>query len=693
MATFPTAQIRNVVLTGHLGSGKTTIVERLLFDTHAIGKMGSVGDGSTVSDFEAEEKHHKHSLYSSLVHFVHNRTLVNVIDTPGSPDFIGQAVSVLAPAEMVVVVIDAARGIEVTTRRVMKVAGELGMPRLVLVNKIDHEEKDLPGLLEEIREAFGKECLAINLPVRSGTDVIDVFDHATPQAGAGGGGIEADFSSVAAAHQAIIEQVVEMDEELTGEYFEKGDHLDPIKMRGAFESAMRAGHLVPVAFCSARTGAGIGDLLHIITDLCPTPLHETPPALMQADADGKKTIYDPEVDPSKPAVAHVFKIVNDPFKGKLAVFRVIQGTVKAKSELFHNEDKKPVRIGHLFKIRGAEHTEVDHLTTGDIGCVAKVDELKYNSVLHADASLHLHAPEVPLPRPLYGVAVELKNHADETKFTNAMHKLMEEDPCFAMERVAATGQTVLRGQGELHLRMMLERLKTRYNIELTTQPTKIAYKETITAKAEGHHRHKKQTGGAGQFGEVFLRVEPLPADHETGFEFVNATVGGSIPRQFMPAVEKGCRQVLTMGAIAGYPLTGVRVEVYDGKYHDVDSKEVAFVAAGKKAFMDAVAKARPALMEPWVLLEVTAPAAKMGDLTADISGKRGRVQSSDIDGSDQCVIRAHVPLSELANYTSQLKSMTGGQGSYTLEYSHDERAPSEVQAKVVAAFKPKDEDD
>lgn len=592
---------------------------------------------------------------------------------------------------MVLVVIDAAKGIEVTTRRVMKLARELGMPRMIVVNKIDHEGADLAGLMARVREEFGPECLAINLPTAGNTDVIDVFDHI--DAGSVKGGAEPTLDTVRHAHTAIVEQIVEMDEALTGEYFEKGDAIDLEKVRRAFERAMRDGHLVPVCFCSARTGAGVEDLLHIIADDCPTPLHETPPALEVVGVDGSRTMFDPEVDPSKPAVAHVFKVVHDPFMGKLSVFRVVQGTVRAKSELYHNGDgKHAVRIGHLFKLRGKEAVEVDHISTGDIGCVAKAEELRFNSILHADAGLRLMAPRVPLPRPMYGVAVELKNHADEARFTNAIHKMAEEDPCFVMDRVAATGQTVLRGLGELHLRVVLEKLKVRYGIELVTSAVKVAYKETITAKAEGHARHKKQTGGAGQFGEVYLRVIPLAPDHAEGFEFENATVGGAIPRQFMPAIEKGCRQVLSTGAVAGYPLTGVRVEVYDGKYHDVDSKEVAFVAAGKKAFIDAISKARPALLEPFVHVEVSAPQRYVGDITADLSGKRGRVQSSEIDG-ELCVVKAIVPLAELNAYSGQLKSMTGGQGSYVMEFSHDERTPPAVQQQVIAAYKPKAEEE
>ncbi|MFN0012322.1 MAG: elongation factor G [Phycisphaerales bacterium] len=687
-ATAP-ANIRNLVLTGHTGSGKTTLVERILFHSKAIAKMGSVLEGNTVCDFDAEAKHHKHTLSSSIAHARFDGKLLNLIDTPGAADFFGHVVSVFSGAELVAVVVDGAKGVEVTTRRVMKIAAELGLPRLLIVNKIDHD-CDLPALLDSIQESFGTECIPINLPIKNNTDVIDVFEHDHAEAGA-----EPSLMTVKDAHTHIYEQIVEMDESLTAEYFEKGDKLDPAKVHAAMEAALRAGHLIPVCFCSGKTGAGIDDLLHILVAQCPSPLECVPPHVTLRDASGNEQMFEPAVgNAGAPTVAHVFKVINDPFMGKLSVLRVLQGTVKSKSELYHGDSKKPVRIGHLFKLQGKEHMEVDHLAAGDIGVIPKVDELRFNSVLHSDPAQHFNPPRLPIPRPLFGIAVELKNPADEAKFSNTVHKLMEEDPCFSMERVAATGQTVLRGLGDLHLRIMLERLKGRSNIDLETKPTKVAYKETILIKADGHARHKKQTGGAGQFGEVYLRVEPLPTGHPEGFEFVNDTVGGSVPKQFMPAIEKGVRQVLITGAFAGFPLTGLRVAVTDGKHHPVDSKEVAFVAAGRKAFIDAISKARPALLEPYVAVEVTAPAGSMGDITADIAGtKRGRVQGSDVIPGNQCVIKAVVPLAELGTFSNELKSITGGQGTFSMEYSHDDYTPANIQAQIVAAFKPHHDED
>ena len=686
MNDYTTDQIRNIALVGHGGTGKTSLAEQMLFAAGATTRVGTVEDGSTVCDYEPEEKKHGHSLTAALVHFDHEGDHVNLIDTPGYPDFLGQALPILPAVETVFVVIDAAKGIQTVDRRMMKVAADRKLPRAIVVNKIDHDNIDLEELYEHLRETFGDECLPINLPAQGGTAVRDVFEH---ESGSG----DCDFSNVADAHTRIVDQTVEVDEELMASYLEQGT-VDPEQLVPAFKKAMCEAHLVPVLFCSAKTAVGVPELMHIITHLCPSPSEGNPRPFEHTDENGEMQEWHADSSQPGPTVAHVFHVASDPFVGKLTMFKVHQGVVKAGTQIHRNDEKKPFRIGHVFRLHGKDHVDIDEAIAGDIAAISKVEDVHYDDVLHEAGHFEsLHLKPLQLPKPMYGLAIEAKSRNDEAKLSGAMHKVQEEDPTFVIERVPATKQTVARGLGELHLRIVLEKMKDRYNAEVATEPPKVAYKETISSPAEGHHRHKKQTGGAGQFGEVYLRIEPLPQDHEGGFEFVNETVGGSVPRQFMPAIEKGVHQVLETGAIAGYPLSGVRVSVYDGKYHPVDSKEVAFVAAGKKAFIDAVQKARPVLLEPYVALEVTAPASHMGDLTAELSGKRGRVSGTDILPGDQCLVKAEAPLAEVMNFTSELKSITGGAGSFTMEYSHDEQAPPNVQADVVAAFNPHEDDD
>ncbi len=696
MAVHKTEDIRNILFVGQTGSGKTTLSERLLLESGEIGRMGSVEEGTTVSDWTEEEKQHKHSLRVSVMHFEHDNHLVNFIDAPGLSDFVGHAIAAFPAVETVAVVIDAAKGIEPMTRRMMQLSKQRNLPRMIVINKIDGSHDVLEALVEQIREVFGSECLPINLPAEDASKVINVFEHD------GSDNDATDFSSVTAAHEQIIEQIVEVQDDLMTTYLEAGEEgfeggITGKQVHDAFEQALREAHLVPICFVSAATGAGIKDLMHIMASLLPNPLEGNPRPFLQRSEEGDTEIqFRAEPDADKPVLAHVFKVLTDKHVGKLGVFRVHQGTLKAKNEIIIDDHKKAVRVGHLLKRQGKESQEVHELGPGDIGAVTKIDEIHFDAVLHEGHDLDsVHLKPLPMPKPMYGLAVEIKDHADDTKFSTAMHKLTAEDPSLRVEQIAATKQTVMRGLGELHLRITLQRLKDEFGIELLTSPPKIAYKETITGQGEGHHRHKKQTGGSGQFGEVYLRVTPLSPDAEDGdaLEFVNATVGGSIPKQFMPAIEKGIRQVLGTGAVAGYPLTGVRVEVYDGKFHAVDSKEIAFMTAGKKAFIEAVSKARPALLEPFVNVEITAPAQYMGDITGMVANKRGRVSDTVVLPGDQCMIAAEAPASELQNFSTELKSLTHGAGSYTMDYSHDEQTPPQVQQEVIAAFEGHRDDD
>jgi elongation factor G len=677
----PPETIRNICLCGHTGAGKTTLCERLLFAAGQIKRMGDVESGNTVSDYTEQERHHKHSLQPSVIHFDYEGHHVNIIDTPGMSDFIGNSLACFPAVETVVVVVNATRGVENETRQLMKVAVQRNLPRMILINKIDLPDLDLGSLIDSIRQEFGEICLPINMPIPDRSKVIDVFETDAHETTA--------FSSAETSHRQIVEQVVEVDDELTESYLEAGEaKLNPLKLHDAFEKALRDGHLVPIVFASAKSGAGIEQLLHVAASLLPSPLEGNPRPFVRGDEPMAT-----EFDPHKPAVAHIFRVETDQHIGKLGIFRVHQGVVRSRSEMYLDDLKKPLRIGHVMRLQGKEHCECNAVGPGEIGAVSKVDEIHFDGVLHDGATPENppHLVSAPLPKPLFGLAVQLKSHADETKFSAAIQRLQAEDPCFRLERIAATKQTVMLGLGELHLRVALEKLKSIYGIELLTSAPKIAYRETITITAEGHCRHKKQTGGAGQFGEVYLRVSPLDPDHPTGFEFANATVGGSIPKQFMPAIEKGVRQVLQDGAVAGYPLSGVAVEVFDGKHHPVDSKEIAFVAAGRKAFLEAIRNARPTLLEPFVEVDISFPNQYMGDITADLSTRRGRVNDTRTSRG-LCTLKATAPLAAMQNYSTQLRSLTSGAGNYSMQLSHFEPAPPDVQKAEMAAFKHSDDD-
>jgi len=675
MGTISTEEIRTLALVGHAGSGKTTLAEALLHQAGAIAAPGTIQRGSTVCDFDPLEKTHQHSLYSAVAHFIHGGARVHLIDTPGYPDFLGPAISALEAVETAVIVVNAQTGIELTTSRMMSWAQQRGLCRLLVINKIDAENVDLPKLLAQIQETFGKQCLPINLPAGGGTRVVDCFF--TP-------GGEADFSSVADAHRALIDQVVEVNEEFMTRYLEQGD-IDAHELHDPFEQALREGHLVPICFVSARSGAGVTELLDVFEHLLPTPAEGNPPQFLKGEGTAAKP-FRTEPDPTKHVVAHVFKVSVDPFVGKLGVFRVHQGTVTRDSQLFVGDGRKPFKVGQLLMLRGKETVPVDRALPGDIAAVAKIDEIVFDAVLHdSHEEDHIHLAPLEFPAPIFGLAIEPAKRGDEQRLWEIMQKLAAEDPCVKIEHVHTTNETIVQGLGELHLRVLLEKLASQYKLEVKTHPPRIAYRETITGKAEGHCRHKKQTGGAGQFGEVFLRIEPM--ERGKGFEFVDEVRGGAIPHQFIPAVEKGVLQVIEHGAIAGYPLHDVRVIVYDGKSHAVDSKEIAFVAAGRKAFLDAVVKARPIVLEPIVNIQVNVPEANIGDVTGDLSSKRGHVGGTNAFPGGLMTVNGKVPLSELNGYSSRLKSWTGGQGSYSVEFSHYEEVPPNVQQQLAAQHK------
>jgi elongation factor G len=678
MPKYRTEDIRNITFVGHTGSGKTTLTEALLKKSGKIGEAGTVERGTTTTDHDPLEKEFQHSLDSAIASFDSEGIHVNLIDTPGFPDFRGTTLTGMAATETTALLINAHNGIELSTRRLMRRAKRRRLCRIIIINKIDQPGTNLTNLIRQIREEFGPECLPINLPAGNLSTVKDCFF------GTEG---ETDIFSLSEAHEAIIDQVVEVNEELMEKYLE-GEDLSREDLHNAFEQALREGHLVPICFTSALSGAGLGEFIRFCKHLLPNPAEGNPPMVLKGEGDESEPV-DVSTDPNGHVIAHVFKITNDPFVGKLSIFRIYQGTVKPDTQLFIGDGRKPFKVGHLFKLQGSKHEEIDAGIPGDICAVAKVDDIHYDAILHdSHDEDNFHLKPLDFPQPMYGLAVKPSSRGQEQKLAQSIYRLTEEDPCFTVEHNQELNETVIRGLGELHMRVMMQRMSGRYNVEVATRPPRIAYRETVTRPAEGHYRHKKQTGGAGQFGEVFLRIRPKARGE--GFEFVNKVVGGSIPTSLIPAVEKGIRQIMAEGAIAGYQLQDLEVTVYDGKFHPVDSKEIAFVIAGRNAFLDAIHNAGPQILEPIVSVDVTVPEAVMGDVTGNLAGRRARISGTESLSGGQVTVTADMPLSSLSDYHTELKSMSQGQGNFTMEFSHYDPVPHAIQKQLEADHKPKD---
>ena len=679
-ATPAVGNIRTLALVGPAAAGKTTLAEALLQHTGAMGAAGSVERGSTVSDHDALEIKAGHSLQSSVMHLDHGGCRIHLIDTPGAPDFIGQSLPALEAVETAAIVINAAAGIEPMAQRMMAYAAERGLDRLVIVNRIDAQDVDLSALLADIQAAFGKECLPLNLPDAGATQVVDCFYNREGHC---------DFGAVADAHRALVEQVVEVDGDFVDRYLNDGD-IDANELHAPLEQALREGHLIPVCFVSARTGAGVPELLDVIARLLPNPTEGNPPDFLNGEGDAA-TLMHAKPDPAAHVLAHVFKVSIDPYVGKLGFVRVHQGSITPGTQLYVGDGRKPFKVGHVYLQQGKNHVEVPSAGPGDICAVAKIDELHFDAVLNdAAEDDHIHLKPLPFPVPVHGVAISPKRRGDEQRMWDIVGKLVAEDPCLKLEHLAQTNETVVYGLGELHLRMLLERLRDVHKFEVDTRPPRIAYRETITQNAAAQYRHKKQSGGAGQFGEVHLRIEPLPRG--AGFEFVDQVKGGTIPGQFMPAVEKGVREALAEGVIAGYPVHDVRVIVHDGKHHAVDSKEIAFVTAGKRAFQAAIREAKPVVLEPIAQVQIAAPESAMGAITGDLSARRGMVSGTDSGQLGQLTVNGQAPMAELADYQTRLNAMTAGQGRYSLALSHYEVVPPGVQQQLMGQHKVQDED-
>jgi elongation factor G len=679
MPAHAIGDIRNIALVGHAGAGKTSLAEAILFKSGVTSRLGSVDDGSSVLDYDDESKSRKHSVDSAVTYLEHNGKLINMIDTPGVPDYSGSAIASLAAVDTAVAVISAAAGIGVNTRRMFKAAREYGLARMIVINHIDAENVDLGDVLAGIRETFGAECHPVNLPTDGGKAVIDVLEKAEGTA---------DILNVEQCHTELIDSVVETDDGLMEAYIETGE-IAAEKLRPAVAHAVAIGHVIPVFFTSAKQDVGIKALLDEICTCAPSPVVAKQRMLLTGTGDtAAQTPVD--ADPDGDFLGIVFKITADPKSNiRYSCARVLSGKLTSNDQLFVG-DAKGQRTGHVLKLRGADHEELEAATAGDIVALAKIE-------MHIGDALRTKAGEgrvgMPkFPKPMFALALEPKSRGDADKITTALRRFRDEDPCFEYHRDEETHELVMQGLGDEHLHLAQSKMKRYYKLEVETKAPKIPYHETISGTAEHvEYTHKKQSGGSGQFARVFIDVEPMPRGE--GYEFEDKIYGGAIDQAYRPSVDKGIQGQMKKGVIAGYPVVDVRVKLVDGKTHPVDSKDIAFQLAGRNAFKKAFVAAKPILLEPIVNLEVTIPADSMGEITRDISGKRGQMLGQDQLPGNQVVIHAQVPLSEVSNYSSQLKSATAGQGSYMMELSHYDVVPANVQQQIVAAHQPGAEED
>ena len=687
MKVYDAASIRNVALVGHTASGKTQLASAILSDTGMVNRFGKVDDGTTVTDFDEEEIIRKHTLSASLGFAEWNRHKINLIDAPGIGNFLSDARAALQVADAAIIVVDALAGVMVQTEKVWEAAAELELPRLIVLNRIDRERASLTRALQSLRESCSRAVIPIQLPIgeekgfRGVVDLITrkAFTFQTDESGKfAEGPVPGDMSGdVAAAREALIEMVAEADEKLMEKFFEAGTLTDPELVAG-LRSATAAGKVFPLVCTSALLNIGIQPLLDAIVSYLPSPAERQFKGVAKAGGDVLR-----KADEKGPPAAFVWKTIADPFAGRITMFRVVSGTLKADSTIHNKTRDTSERFGHLLAMQGKAQTTVPELKAGDLGAVAKLKDTLTNDTL-GDKGDDVVFPAMKFPEPVLSYAIEPKSRGDEDKISTAMHRLEEEDPSIRYSRDPQTKELLLSGQGQVHIEVTVAKLKRRFGVDVILKPPRIPYRETIKASTEAHGRHKKQTGGHGQFGDCKIRVEPLMRGAD--FEFVDDIFGGAIPRQFVPAVEKGIQDARTRGYLAGYPMVDFRVTVFDGSYHDVDSNELSFKLAGSLAFKDAMTRARPTILEPIMNVEVYAPSDFAGDLMGDLNGRRGRIAGMDTRGA-MTIIKAQVPMSEMLTYEQHLTSATGGRGSYHMDYSHYDEVPSHLQTKIIAAAK------
>ncbi len=679
MKQYQTKDIRNVSFVGHGTSGKTSLIEGILFKAGATKRLGSVDEGTSVSDFDSEEKERKTTIDSSILHCNWQGREINIIDTPGYPDFISGSIGALSAVETAVIVISATSGIQVNTQKMWNIAREAGLTRIIVITKMDGETIDFPALLDSIQNTFGPECLPLMLPVGHGAGfkgVVDILNLPDEVPGDVIGDVKDN-------REKLVEAIVSVCDEQLERYLE-GQEIEVEKLHGCFSTAIASGSIVPILCCENKESLGVKEIIDVIAKFAPSPEKGLVRMCTSMKGEGKKEV---EISKNDPFSAQVFKSITDPFVGKLSFFRIYSGTLEGHPEIYNTRSKKNEKIGHMFKTFGKEQQEIKRAIPGDIVTISKVDDISVSDTL-CDPNAIVKFKDIKFPNPMASLAIEPKSRGAEQKISETLHRLVVEDSTFKVSRDVQTHELVVTGMSNLHLDVILSRLKSRYDIEVESRQPKIPHKETITKKANAQYKHKKQTGGKGQYGEVYLRIEPL--ERGVGFEFASKIVGGAIPSQYIPAVEKGLRETIAKGILSNNPVVDVRVELYDGSFHNVDSSEAAFKIAASKAFNLAFNDAKPVLLEPVVNIEVTIPSEFMGDITGNLSSRRGRVQGMDSFGDLQ-VLKASIPMDEVKNYETELKSMTGGRGSYSMEFSHYDIVPSHLTQAIIAQAKKKAE--
>jgi elongation factor G len=687
MKLYDSTALRNVAVIGHGGCGKTQLVSAVLFAAGAASRLGKVDDGTSITDFDEEEIARKHTLASSLCFAEWKDTKINMIDTPGFADFLCEARAALRVVEGALVVVDAVAGVEVQTEKLWAEAAALELPRIIVVDRFDRERASLSRTLESLHGRLAREIIPIQLPIgeeKAFSGVIDLVRmKALTFAGNNSGEMtEGDVpashaEAAAAAREALIEAVAEADEQLMEAFFDQGT-LTQEQLEQGLRAATNAGKIFPVVCTSGLHVIGMQPLLDTLLAYIPSPVERPFPALTET---GEPTAI--VASDADPYMAFVWKSIADPFAGHITMFRVVSGALKSDAVAHNNTRDASERLGHLLALQGKTQTHVPEVRAGDLGAVAKLKNTHTNDVL-AEKTVRHRINGVTFPESVLAYAIEPKSRGDEDKISTSMHRLLEEDPSIAYTRDPETHELLLSGQGQLHIEVTVAKLKRRFGVEVNLKPPRIPYRETITGVTEAHGRHKKQSGGHGQFADCKIRFEPLPRGKD--FEFVDDIYGGSIPRQFVPAVEKGLQEARMRGFLAGYPMVDFKATVYDGQYHTVDSNELSFKMAAAQAFRDAMARAHPTILEPIMHVDVHTPSDYAGDVMGDLNSRRGRISGIDTNGS-MTIIRAEVPMAEMLTYEQHLISVTGGRASYHMEYSHYEEAPQSHQAKIIAAAK------